>query len=151
MLTVDELLDRAIAHARSVLVGKSEASLMPTWLIQSKDKTSIVGTPWAGDEDKQFMLFAMRMMLEKEQAQSYSFMSEAWAAREDLNHPIGLQPSQREDKREVVLINACDRQGGKMRIYEIKRDKKGVVTELALQRQGEEGRFSGRLFNLLVA
>jgi hypothetical protein len=150
MLTVDELLDRAIEHACSVLVGKPEASLMPTWLIQSKDKTSIIGTPWDGEEDKKFMLFAMRMMLEKEQAQSYSFMSEAWSARENLNHPIGLPPSQREDKNEVVLINACDRQGGKMRIYEIKRNKKGVVTELALQKQGGEDQFSGRLLNLLV-
>ena len=84
MLTVDELLDRAIDHARTVLVGKPEAELMPTWLIQEKDQTTIVGTPWRGDDEKTMIIFAMRMSLRDKRAHSYSFMSEAWMATESL-------------------------------------------------------------------
>jgi len=150
MLTVDELLDQAAERARSVLLGKPKASLMPTWIIQAKDKTTLVGTPWDGDEDKTIMTLAIRAMLKKEQAHSYSFMSEAWMAHESLSHPIGLSPSQREDRIEVLIVTAFDRQGGKVRFYEIKRGKKDVIIELVLQPQGDMDHFSGDLYNLFA-
>jgi hypothetical protein len=146
-LTIDELLDHALEHARAVLIDKPDAQLIPTWLIQAKDRTTIVGTPWNGDDDKDIMLLVIRMMLKKEQAQSYSFMSEAWMATEDLNHPIGLQPREREDRKEAIIMNAFDRKGGKMRIYDIQRGDNGQVNDLVLQ-QTEADHFSGRMFNL---
>jgi hypothetical protein len=147
-LTINELLDKAIEHARATLIDKPDAQLIPTWLIQAKDRTTVVGTPWDGDDDKRIMLFAIRMMLKKEKAQSYSFMSEAWMATEDLKHPIGLQPREREDRKEAVIMNAFDRDGGgKMRIYDIQRGDNGRVSDLVLQ-QTEADHFSGRMFNL---
>ncbi len=150
MLNVDELLDHAVEHARKVLVGKPKAALMPTWLIQVKDQTMILGTPWDGDNDKDIVITAMRMLMKLRDVQSYSFMSEAWKAIESLDHPTGLMPSQREDKVEIVLINACDRNGAKVRSYEIKRGPDAVITDLVLDKQGSEDHFSGRLFNLLA-
>jgi hypothetical protein len=150
MLNVDELLNRAADHARNVLIGNPKAELLPTWLIQAKGKTTLVATPWEGEMQKEIVTLAMRGILKKENADSYSFMSEAWMAHESLDAPIGLMPRDREDKIEIVLINACDHQGAKVRTYEIKRDDKGVVTELELQTHGDEDEFSGRLYNLLA-
>jgi hypothetical protein len=121
--------------------------MIPTWLLQTSDKSMVVGTPWNGEQDKKLMILVMRDMLKQEGALSYSFMSEAWAATEDLKHPTGLQPSQREDRREVVIINACDHNGGKMRVYEMKRGANGRVSAL-VQDQTEADHFEGRLFNL---
>lgn len=150
MLNVDELLDHAVEHARKVLVGKPKAALMPTWLIQVKDQTMILGTPWDGDNDKDIVITAMRMLMKLRDVQSYSFMSEAWKATESLDNPIGLMPRDREDKVEVLIINACDRKGGKIRFYEIKRGPDAVVTDLVLDIHGDDDRFSGRLYNLLA-
>ena len=147
-MTIDELLDKAIAHSRDILIGKAGAELMPTWLVQLKDRPAMVlATPWDGEDEKSRVIFAIRMLLKNPEVLSYSFLSEAWIAFEDARHPTGLMPSQREDKREVVIINAFDRQSGQMRIYEIKRDRKGRVSDLVKDPEGID-RFEGRLFNL---
>ena len=148
MLNVDQLLDHAADHARTVLVGKPKAELIPTWILQGKDEITFVGTPWGDDVEKELTVIAIRAMLEVRQAQSYSFMSEAWKAHESIDHPIGLMPRDRVDRIEVVIVNAFDRQGGKMRCYEIRRGPDGVVTELVLDPQGDMDRFEGRLYNL---
>lgn len=148
MMSVDQLLDEAIAMARCVLIGEPGASLIPTYVIRYKDRpTTIVGAPWSGEEDKVMTLAMMRFMMREEKAQSYSFTSEAWMATETLSNPIGLMPSEREDKREVVIINAFDLEGGKMRVYEIERDPDGRVMDLVLDTTVLE--FEGRMFNLL--
>ena len=147
MMTVDEMLDRAADHARTVLVGKPGAELIPTWLIQETGRTVIVGTPWGGDDEKNFYLAILRGMLKKLDVVSYSFMSEAWMAHEDPKHPTGLMPREREDRQEVVIINAFDRKGGKMRAYEMKRGADGAVVDLV--KQGEDyDRLGGRMHNL---
>ena len=150
MLNVDELLDSSFKHARETLVGKPEAELLPSWLLQTKNEVMLVATPWHGDKDKDTVISVMRMMMKLHGVQSYSFMSEAWKATESLNHPIGLMPRDREDKVEVLIINACDLKGAKIRFYEIKRGADAVVTDLVLNEHGEEDRFSGRMFNLLA-
>jgi hypothetical protein len=150
-LTINELLDRGAEHARRVLVGEKGAEMIPTWHIQTPEGEPdiIAGTPWNGDRDKEFIIFAMRRLLRDKKAESYSFMSEAWMATEDIKHPTGLMPREREDRREVVIINAYDRLGfGTMRVYEMKRGPDGVVTELVMDPPAE--RFSGRLANLFV-
>jgi hypothetical protein len=146
-LTIDELLDHALTHARTVLMEK-DAQLIPTWLIQAKDRTTIIGTPWNGDDEKDFMLFAVRQMLKNEKADSYSFLSEAWMATEDIRHPIGLAPGEREDRREVVMIHACNRDGVvKVRMYDMKRGADGTVTDL-IPEELQPDRFEGRMVNL---
>jgi hypothetical protein len=148
-LTINELLDQGAEHARHVLIGEEGAAMIPTWHLQTPegDPDIIVATPWNGDDEKEFMIFAMRRMLRDKKAESYSFVSEAWVAIEDARHPIGLMPREREDRREVVIINAYDRLGfGTMRVYEMKRNDKGVVTDLVMDPPMEG--FEGRLANL---
>jgi hypothetical protein len=148
-LTINELLDAGAAHARQVLVGKKGAEMVPTWHVQTPEGEPdiIVATPWSGDDDKIKITRLMRFMLKEKKAESYSFMSEAWVATEDPRHPSGLMPREREDKREVVIINAYDRLGfGTMRVYEMKRGPDGIVTELVMDPPMDG--FSGRLANL---
>jgi hypothetical protein len=147
--TIDDMVDHALKHASDMLVGKAGAELLPAWLIQGAERVSIVGTPFDGDLSKEIVVAVIRKMLKDENACSYSFVSEAWMATEDVNHPIGLTPSQREDRREVVLITACDRTGGAVRAFEIKRNDEGVVSALEpMPKASEADSFSGRLFNL---
>ena len=150
MLTVDEMIKCAIAYAHLVLVGKPHAELTPTWLVQNKNETSLIGTPWRNQNEKEIMVETMRLMFKTRKVESYSFISEAWSATESLDAPTGLTPSQREDKREVVIVSAFDRQGGKIQCYEIKRGPDAMVTELALDPHGPEDNLSGRLYNLLA-
>jgi hypothetical protein len=150
MMSVNELLDNAVDHARRMLVGREGASMIPTFCIQFKrEPTTIVGAPWANEREKSMVIDMMRAMLKIKHAHSYSFISEAWMATEDQRRPLGLAPSQREDKREVVIVIAHDRQGGgQVRTYEIKRNAKGVVSELTLDPDTADY-FGGRLHNLL--
>lgn len=149
MRTVDQLLDHAADHARGVLVGVPGAELMPTWLIQETGRTVIVGTPWQDDIQKDYYVAILREMLKKLDVVSYSFMSEAWQAHETCNNPSRLMPRDRPDRVEVVIINAFDRKGGKMRTYQTKRGPDGAVAELTLEGEAYD-HLEGRMHNLFA-
>lgn len=151
MMTVDELLDSAASHARAVLIGEKGAQLLPTWVLQFKDPrkpTTIIATPWGGEQEKAMVFDVMRGMVRAE-ANVYSFMSECWMAHETRGAARSLMPSEREDKIEVVMINACDRKEGKMLMLEMIRGPDGVVTELKPQ-EDQATHFEGRAANFLV-
>jgi hypothetical protein len=113
---------------------------------------TVVGTPFDGDLSKDFVAAAIRQMLKAEKAISYSFLSEAWMAHESADHPIGLAPSDRMDRREIVMINAADRKESKFRSWEIIRGPDGVITELkANALPNDFDRFEGRFINLLAS
>ena len=152
-MSIDQLIQSGIDQAKAVLVGKKDAELMPTFVIQFKDRApAIIGAPWSGDDEKAVMTETMRLMLKiyRSSVTSYLFWSEAWMATEDLKHPIGLMPRDRMDRKEVVIINAFDHEGGKMTTLEIERGPDGVVTGLAkLKDAGDYDKLGGRLYNLL--
>jgi hypothetical protein len=152
-MSIDELIQSGVDQAKRVLVGRPGASLMPAFVVQFKDRPpAMIGTPWSDDQDKDIAISAMRAMLKlyRDSVTSYLFWSEAWQAYEDKNHPIGLMPRDRMDRKEVVIINAFDKKGGKMVSLEIMRDDKGVVTDLiANDKESDLTVLSGRLHNLL--
>jgi hypothetical protein len=155
MMDLDELVEKAHQHARTVLVGDPQAQILPSWLIQFKNRpTTLVATPW-GEEREKIMIFGvMRMTMRDPRAGvvSYSFMTEGWKSIEYAGRDTGLMPSQREDKIEVVIINACDRERGITRMYEMVRGPDGAVTELKPERDFEEcpRQEGGRAINLLL-
>jgi hypothetical protein len=146
-MTLDELIEDARRHAVNILVGKPDAALMPTWLIQSPKGVTVVGTPWHGDVEKDMIAYAIRLMLKKEHATSYSFMSEAWTLTQALDEPY-IEPRLSDKRREVVIISAFTREQGRVRTYEIKRGPDAVVTELTPEKHDDTMHFSGRLHNL---
>jgi hypothetical protein len=152
-MTIDQLLQSGVDQANTVLVGKPGAELLPAFVIQFKDRPpTIIATPWSGDDEKTIAVEAMRMLLKihRESVDSYLFWSEAWQAYEDPKHPTGLMPRDREDRKEVVIINAFNHAGGKMISLEIMRGPDGVVTSLvANDKEDDLTMLSGRLHNLL--
>ncbi len=151
-MSIDQLIESGARQAETVLIGQKDASLIPTFVVQFKDRPSaIIGTPWSGDREKYAVTQAMRGLLKqhRDSVVSYLFWSEAWTATEDIKHPTGLTPSQREDKREVVILSAFDHDGGKMVTLEIERGHDGVVTGLKRDAPDDWKVLGGRLHNLL--
>lgn len=152
-MNLDELLQSGVDHARTVLVGKPDAELLPAFVIQFKDAPpTIVATPWSNDDDKAVAISAMRALFKIHRARvhSYLFWSEAWMAHENVDHPIGLAPRDREDRKEVVIVNAFNLEGGKMVTLEIERGPDGVITDLVKGKEaGEYDKLGGPLYNLL--
>ena len=58
-------------------------------------------------------------------------------------------PSERETRRECVLVSAGDHDGARMKIWEIVRDDKGAATDL-VEEKNMADHFEGRMFNLLA-
>jgi hypothetical protein len=144
-MTLEQLTENAADHAKRILVGQPGASLLSTFLIQGRDRVLLVGTPFDGDLEKDIVADAIRFVLKTERAQSYSFMSEAWVLTQHIDEPY-IQPAKSDRRREGVVIIAVDRDGpSRMRTYEIKRNDRGVVTELSPESDVDEiggGRFS---------
>jgi hypothetical protein len=144
-MTLDQLTEGAADHAKRILVNQPEASLLPTFLIQGRDRVLIIGTPFDSDLEKDIVADAIRFTLKMEQAHSYSFMSEAWTITQAVGEPY-IQPRHSDRRREVVIVIAVDRAGaGRMRTYEIKRNDQGVVTDLTIESNVdsvEGGRFA---------
>lgn len=152
ILTLDQLIEAAVNHANNVLVGKSDAQLAPLFHIQFKNRPpALMSTPWNGEDEKVMVIRVLKgaMATFRQDIVSYSFMSEAWLAVEHANHPTGLMPSEREDKREVVLINACSGADSRLKILAISRDDKGRVNALTADPDHQLNHIEGRLFNLL--
>ncbi len=134
-----------------MLIGKAGAEMVATWLVQFKDPakpTTIIATPWSGEDEKTMAFNVMRMMIRAE-AENYSFMSECWMATEHKGAELNIRPSEREDKREVVMINACDRKEGKMRMLNMIRGVDGRVTDL-VRDPDQPDRYEGRAANFLL-
>jgi hypothetical protein len=149
-MTIDELIQNAYEHACNVLVGKPDAELIPSWLLDAPGRLIIVGTPWDGDEDKDLVAAIMRKMLKEEGVTGYSFMSEAWVTAQAVGEPY-IEPRLSDKRREVVIISACTRKADCVQIYEMIRGPDAVVTELKPEpRNAEHGIFKGRLHNLFT-
>jgi hypothetical protein len=146
-MTLSELTEAAAKHARTCLLDQPGASLVPTFLIQGRDRTMLVGAPFDGELEKDITADAIRFVLKQEHAVSYSFMSEAWVTFQAVGEPY-IQPSKSDKRREAVVVLAVDRGGGgRMQTYEIERNNQGVVIELKAQ-PGFDGPQDGRFANL---
>lgn len=147
--TVDELQAIALDHAEFMLIGDAGAQLAPTWWIQfDNGPGEMIVTPWGDEAEKLAVVEHIKKKLKDPHARNYAFVSEVWVATENAKRPSRLMPSEHPDRREVVLIQAFNRNGkGGVRIYDIKRDDKGAVTALPEAAKGPE-RWQGRMFNL---
>jgi hypothetical protein len=151
--SLEKLAGLALGHAKGVLVGVDGAQLIPTFHIQFINRPPVImATPWQDDREKAMVVASVRALLKafRPSVDSYSFMSEAWIATQTTPpRASDLQPSQREDRKEAVIITCFNKDKGFMRAYEIKRDAQARVTELTPEKEGAAcDRFEGRLYNL---
>jgi hypothetical protein len=150
LFSIEELGEFALRHAESVLIAKDGAQLLPTFHVQFTDRPPVImGAPWRSDREKMGVLAAVRETINEFRSvvDSYSFMTEAWVASQNTPPRAGdLLPSERQDRREAVIITAFNKDTGFMRTYEIKRGPDARVTALVPER--ELDRFEGRIYNL---
>jgi hypothetical protein len=152
--TLDQMVDNAVKHAHSVLMGAKEAMITPAFHIQFNDRApTLIATPWANDEEKRAVTYSMRAILKKfrDHVVSYSFISEAWMADYDKDalksdYPM---PRDRPDRRECVIINAFDHKEGRFKVLTIERDAEGRVTKLVPDPDDQYEGLEGDLHNLL--
>lgn len=151
--SLEELAAFGLLHAKSVLIGKPNAQLIPTFHIQFINRDPVImAMPWTDERSKAASIFAVKSAIKQFRpiVDSYSLMSEGWIAVQDTPPKASdLLPSEREDRKEVVIITAFNKDTGFLRAYEIKRGPDARVTELVAEPDPDEfDQFEGRLYNL---
>lgn len=114
-LTLEQLATRAYEQFIKGLENEKPDHIpMPVWFVQSGIGLTIMGTPWAGDDDeKDQMAHAVRQTLKTMGAESYVFVNEVWFLRVHRNEDLSrmARPSQAEGRQEAVLVQGEDRKG----------------------------------------
>jgi len=151
MKSRDQMIEALHQHARRILIGHADEQLAPFFHIQFKNRDSILPAPFSGEREKSAFLHALRATLKafRSEVVNYAGISEAWTAEYD--HEPGeadLMPSERETRKECVVVTAGDRRGATLRMWEIIRDGKGAVTDLVEQKAPD--RLEGRMHNLMA-
>jgi hypothetical protein len=149
---LDALLERAGEHARRVLVEMKRAELMPTFLMKGQEETTILIAPGRDENEKRILLKAVRGIMKDKRVTRYSMVSEAWTAAQPKGWkpgmPQGPLPSDRPDRKEVVIAIAADKATAKSRVWDIVRGEGGSVVDLRLDKDGLTG-LEGRMTELL--
>jgi hypothetical protein len=151
-MTLDQMIDQALDQAKRTLIGSATGQLIPTFIIQFKDRPpAVIASPWKSDREKAATFAGVRRALKiyRHSVVNYSFVTEAWVAVQDHPYRDGdLAPSERETRKECVFANAYDHRGGRAQLWEIMRDDEGRVTDLIADK-GPGRDVAGRAHNLL--
>jgi hypothetical protein len=134
-LLLARLLHLAETFATDTMVHKG-MDLNPTWvLIDAKREAKVISTPWADDRQKSFYRSVLQLGMKRDKTIAYSFVTEAWAAtlneKELKSWARDVMPSQRIDRREVVVAVAASATASKYKQWAIERDDLGKVTALS--------------------
>jgi hypothetical protein len=128
------LLDVAESFANRVVIHDG-LDLFPTWvLVNAKHEPKIVGTPWADETQKSFYRAVLKRTMKLDNIIAYSFITEAWAATVSQDELKGwardVLPSERHDRREVVVACAASASASRYAQWAIERNDLGKVTAL---------------------
>lgn len=147
-LTIERMLELAYGQAQNIIVGNKE-QLMPIFMVLTGDDEIIfVGTPWDGDEQKDMAIHLLKDLMKRHNATAYSFLTEAWVSAQRRDDPDRTPPSQRADRREVVMAMATNGSDTKYRSWLIIRDMDGNCVDLVQEKEGIQisvSRFDGLL------
>lgn len=128
--TLDALHKLAVDAAMRAQNDKGEAPF--AWHLSSGKQLVVILTSWIDDREKYGVVRALRDLLEATPSiQRYSFSGEAWVASYDQEQRKGkryVQPKDREDRREVLMVFSFDRNGERRAdVYQMDRDKDGKI------------------------
>jgi hypothetical protein len=130
-----QLLDLAEKHAYMILVER-QVPLVPSWvLISDKGEVTALGIPWDDNFEKTMTKLFLPLEMAKHKTIAYSVVLEVWAAslsqEEYERGPEELvPPSERPDRRELVLAMATDGTSTEWRGWNIVRDALQMVSAL---------------------
>jgi hypothetical protein len=147
------LLDMAGDHAHTVLVLKHEPELVPVFHMLDEEGNGVVAPViWRDEAEKSAILARLRMLMKQEGIVAYSMVSEAWAAVQPKDWkpgmPDGPMPSERPDRKEVVIAIAADKTRAISRSWDIVRGEAGSIVKLELSPLAPD-RQQGRMAELL--
>jgi hypothetical protein len=151
--SLDQMIVLAHAHARRILIGKSDAQVEPLLHVQFNDRGDVVmPAPWHDERQKAAFIRALRLTFKMCRASvvNYVMITEAWVAQQDHEPRDGdLMPSQRETRRECMVVSGGDHKTARIKVWDIVRDDQGRVTDL-IEDKTMKGKSGGRMFNLLA-
>ena len=135
------LIRLAHKHAENVLLNSPPStSLTPVFAVFANGKIDIFATPWADDTEKRMAQLLVRARIRLDNAEAYSFVSEAWMLSVDKSeYPNaaeydGIRPSQSDKRVEVVsAIAVAKSEAGLDKLFhtwKIERDRKGSIVKL---------------------
>ena len=151
--SLQQLFD--FAKKQAFLMFHKRGEVLPMWhAIAGNGEHMLIATPFGDDDDKDGTMTALRAMFAERRVTQYVFVCEAWTLK--LSEPqsrLLLQeiprPSEHEDRREVLRVNAEDRAGNVLSgQYYILRPEHGTPT-LSKFELDSNGLVSGRMSGLL--
>ena len=112
-LTLTDLFHVAAKNAARMFETSDDHEVLPMWhVVAGNGDNILVATPWSDDDEKDNALDAMRVIFRKHHAKRFAFITEAWirqaASLEDASNG---RVSEHEDRREVLMVSAEDRDG----------------------------------------
>jgi hypothetical protein len=140
-------------HAETVLVLKHEPELAPMFHMLDEEGNSVIAPViWRDENEKHAILAGMKILMRQEEIVAYSMVSEAWAAVQPKDWkpsmPYGPMPSERPDRKEVVIAIAADKIRAISRSWDIVRGEAGSIVKLELSPLAPD-RQEGRMAELL--
>jgi hypothetical protein len=134
-LTLDQLVESGIKHAKHILLKKRERELTPFYtLITAKNEVVVLGCSYRNEDEKMATVAVIHAEAALRNAVQCLFVSEGWmlelpkplspwhAKQQIENLPI---PSQSPDRIEIVQSIATDGTRTKSRRLQMVRDKPG--------------------------
>jgi len=131
-MTLDKMLESAEKWVREMLINRPGVQIPPTFMLITKNECKVISMPWENFEQRSIALDLMQFMMKRKNVISYIVATEAWAANEpeDPRKRSGIMPSQRQDKKEIIMIVAVNKTENKSIEFDIVRDKDAVVIDL---------------------
>jgi hypothetical protein len=149
----------SFARKQAFKLFHDTGEVLPMWhALAGNGEHLVIATPWQNDDEKDDAVRTLRRLFEHREVSCFVFICEAWAVK--LNEPIKPgsrlllddlpRPSEHEDRREVLRINAEDRAGNVLSgQYYILRPEHGKPTLSKFEQDDIAGVVSGRMSGLL--
>jgi len=138
-------LDLALEIAQTSF--KAQGRLIPMIVMHKEDGESIpILSQFNDNKEKDIILAAVKLMMLRYQAYSYTFMTEAWMVKRKEGENLQIRPSEQPDKIECIVVGYIGHDVKSMVMYEIKRGDSLELEEIVNSRESD---FTGPWSELL--
>jgi hypothetical protein len=145
MMTIDQLMKNAETHARAILIGGKDELTPIAHLVRTDGKDFVLATPWRDAHEKNLTFATLAALMRDDQVTRYMLLHEGWmrtaepgefTPEQEAQIASGdfmprVDPIREHPKRiEVVIAIGVEKSGKTIRMWETKRNKRGVCVEL---------------------
>jgi hypothetical protein len=164
MMTLEEFLEHHIRFVEEATKDLPNGGDLEPFLAYLKPDNEVVYAQLsAGFDDgasKDLTMAWCRTRMQRDQAQIYALVSAAWvvvratdsAQADEVMRVVaqeGTGGRYKDERREVYMISAGDRDRTIIAMLDVKRDYKGKIRQLTRNPLADQGTFEGRMANLL--